>query len=325
MVFVFFWRLFWGDDTNFQQGQISLTTIKVGLFIRSGRCPLTACFDAGLKPELLDKASFKFGHRLLDHPALSLESLSKVIPALPKQQVMYSKGLLSVEADFEGTFKKRPEDMSVAEVIEQIRERDSYIMVSQPEVDEAFKDLYAALLSEVAGALKKKGIAGQVLEPMLYLFIASPNSVTPFHIDRYSTLLMQFRGSKTVCVHPQWEPRVVSTENMEAYATYNRTKLPWSPEVDQLGTHWHFSPGEAVHIPFMAGHHVKNGPNDVSISMSIIFNTEESMVWRRALRFNYAARRRLNKIGITPSPVGENFVRDWLKSGVIRLMDRSAS
>lgn len=286
---------------------------------------MKSCFDSALKPEWLDRKSFKFGHQLLDHPALSLDSLSRVIPTLPKEQVMYSKGLLSVDADFEGTFKKRPQDMTVAEVIDQIRERDAYIMVSRPEVDEAFSDLYEALKAEVSAALRVKGANDRVIDAKLYLFIASPNSVTPFHIDRYSTFLMQFRGSKTVCVHPQWDPRVVSPENMEAYATYERTKLPWSPDVDKLGTDWHFKPGEALHIPFMAGHHVRNGPDDVSISMSIIFNTTESMVWRRALRFNYAARPKLNKLGFSPAPVGGSYIKDWLKSEVIRLRDRGAN
>lgn len=128
-----------------------------------------------------------------------------------------------------------------------------------------------------------------------------------------------------MCVHPQLVPRVVSPENMEAYATYERTKLPWSPEVDQLGANWHFTPGEALHIHFMAGHHVRNGPDDVSISMSIIFNTGESMVGRRALRFNYAARRRMSQLGMTPSLFGASHVKDWLKSEIIRLRERSAT
>jgi hypothetical protein len=78
------------------------------------------CFNEQFRPELMDRQSFKFGHNLLDHPALTLASLSEVIPALPQSQVMYSKQLLETGADFEGTFKKRPQDASIEEVIDQI-------------------------------------------------------------------------------------------------------------------------------------------------------------------------------------------------------------
>ncbi|HET8869481.1 MAG TPA: cupin-like domain-containing protein [Aquabacterium sp.] len=285
---------------------------------------MTRCFNEQFRPELMDRQSFKFGHTLLDHPALTLASLSEVIPALPASQVMYSKGLLDTGADFEGTFKKRPQDATIEEVIDQIRTRDSYIMVRQPEKHAVFADLHKALIGEVASVLRQRGVRPHVIDPQLYLFIASPNSITPFHIDRYSTFLMQFRGTKQVCVHPQWDQRVVSAPNAEAYVAYQSTKLPWSPEVDKLGITWDFSPGEALHIPFLAGHHVKNGPDDVSISMSIIFNTDESMMWRRAYRFNHAVRGRLARFGIEPHPVGDRPWLDASKSGLVRLRDKLA-
>lgn len=282
---------------------------------------MARCFNEQFRPDLMDRASFKFGHNLLDHPALTLASLSEVIPSLAPAQVMYSKGLLDTGADFEGTFKKRPQDSSIEEVIEQIRTRDSYIMVRQPEKNPAFVDLHKALIGEVSTVLRQRGMSPNVIDPQLYLFIASPNSVTPFHIDRYSTFLMQFRGTKQVCVHPQWDQRVVSAPNAEAYVAYQNTKLPWTPEVDKLGITWDFSPGEALHIPFLAGHHVKNGPEDVSISMSIIFNTEQSMMWRRAYRFNHAVRGRMGRLGIQPYPVGDRAWLDASKSGLVKVRD----
>ncbi|HYR25006.1 MAG TPA: cupin-like domain-containing protein [Aquabacterium sp.] len=285
---------------------------------------MSRCFNDQFRVDLVDRAAFKFGHHLLEHPALTLPSLASVIPSLPAGQVMYSKGLLKTDADFEGTFRKRPQDISIEAVIEQIRTMDAYVMVRQPEVHPAFAELHADLIEEVRAVLRARGLPEDVTDPQLYLFIASPNSVTPFHIDRYSTFLMQFRGTKQVCVHPQWDPRVVTHAHAEAYVAYQSTKLPWSPEVDQLGTTFDFSPGEALHIPFLAGHHVKNGPDDVSISMSIIFNTVESMRWRRALRFNHAVRGRLGRFGIEPSPVGQHPWLDSAKSSLVSVRDQMA-
>ena len=275
---------------------------------------MTNCFAEDIRSDLLDKAPFKFHHQLLEHPALSLENLARVLPTLPQQQVMYSKGLLDVADDFESTFRKKPRDRTLEETIDSIRTSDSYIMVRSPEVDPSFADLYKALCGEVASLMKTRGVGSMPLQAQLYLFIASPNSITPFHIDRYSTFLMQFRGSKTVTVGTPWDDRIVSQPDREAYVVREKTKLPWSSQLDEFSTAFEFSPGEALHIPFIAGHHVCNGPEDVSISMSIIFNTEESVRWRNAISFNHILRKQLNKVNLTPNSIGQSDWRDALKS-----------
>ena len=275
---------------------------------------MTPCFAEDIKSELLDRQPFKFHHKLLGHPALSLENLSRVLPALPQQQVMYSKGLLDVGADFESTFRKKPKDRTLEETIESIKTTDSYIMVRSPEVAPSFADLYKALCSEVSALMVARGVGKLPIDAQLYLFIASPNSVTPFHIDRYSTFLMQFRGSKTVTVGLPWDNDLVSAPNREAYVIRQNTKLPWTVEKDKLATPYEFAPGEALHIPFIAGHHVRNGPDDVSISMSIIFNTKESVRWKEALAFNHVLRKQLGRVGMSPSNVGQSPFKDAIKS-----------
>jgi Cupin-like domain len=277
---------------------------------------MLSCFGEGADPRHLDREGFKFQHKLVGHPALSLDNLARVIPALPKESVMYSKGLLKNGDDFEETFSKRPEDRTIEETIENIRVTDSYVMVSSPEADLSFAPLHKELIADVETLMKAQGVGSVAIDPKLFLFIASPNSITPFHVDRYSTFLMQFRGSKQVCVFPPWDERVVSAQDCEAYMAQRSTRLPWSADKDALATCFDFRPGEALHIPFMAGHHVRNGSEDVSISMSIIFNTLESRAWRGALNFNYRARRVMSRIGLSPAPVGAVAWRDKAKSGL---------
>lgn len=267
------------------------------------------CFNGPIAAESFDRTAFKLQHQLLDHPALGLDNLARVLPRLPQNQVLHSQGLMQNGDDFEGIFKREASG-SIEAIIENIRTMDAYIMVRSPETDSSFAPLYHALRDDVETLMKKRGAGKQAIDAKLYLFIASPNSITPFHIDRYSTLLLQFRGSKEMTVFAPWDERVVSPPHKEAYVTYKNTRLPWTPELDALGTRFRFEPGEALHIPFSAGHHVKNGGDDISISMSIIFNTDESMVWRRALAFNHAARR----LGMTPAPVGQGTWRDRTKS-----------
>lgn len=279
---------------------------------------MLSCFGEGVSADKLDREPYKFAHKLMDHPALRLDNLARVLPTLPKEQVMYSKRLLQNGDDFESTFRQRPQDQTIEETIEGIRTSDSYIMVSSPQVDASFAPLHKELIADVESLMRSRGLGKEALTPKLYLFIASPNSVTPFHIDRYSTFLMQFRGSKTVTVSKPWDERVVSSQDCENYVSYASTKLPWSAEKDAHATAFEFHPGDALHIPFVAGHHVRNGADDVSISMSIIFNTEQSMAWRRALAFNHLARPMLGRVGIRPQPVGQIAWRDATKANVWR-------
>jgi hypothetical protein len=272
------------------------------------------CFEDSADFDKFDRDAFRFRHKLMGHPALSLENLARVLPALPKERVMYSMGKLRNGDDFEGTFSKRPTDCGIEETIENIRVSDSYVMVSGPEVDPSFAPLHRELVADVETLMRQRGAGRHIVEPQLYLFIASPGSVTPFHIDRYSTFLMQFRGSKEVSVFEQWDERVVSQVHREAYVAYANTRLPWSQDKDTLAQRFEFRPGEALHIPFVAGHHVRNGADDVSISMSIIFNTPQSMAWRRALAFNHSARPVLGRIGLAPTAVGAHPWRDGAKS-----------
>ncbi len=276
------------------------------------------CFEDSPDFAKQDRAPFKFKHRLMGHPALSLENLGRVIPALPKEQVYYSSGLLSKSDDFDRAHIEHGNGLTIEQTIENIRTSDSYIMVRSPEVDASFKPLFNELVGDVGALIRRQGGGDRVVNPQLYLFIASPNSLTPFHIDRYSTYLMQFRGAKEVKVFPGGDERVVTAVECENFMARAGQRPTWKPDSENLGTSFHFAPGEALHIPFVAGHYVKNGADDVSISMSIIFNTRDTAHRIRALLFNQRVRPTMTSLGLSPSPVGSHAFVDALKSQTYR-------
>lgn len=268
--------------------------------------------DAHLDLGKIDHEPFKFKHKLTDHPALKLENLSRVIPRLPKHHVFYSEGLSRID-DFDRAHIEKPNGMGIEQTIAEIQSSNSYIMVRSPEEDVSFRPLFHDLLGDMDELTRLRG-GKCVPGSMLYMFIASPGAVTPFHFDRYSTMLYQFRGRKTVWVAPPWDERVISVADTEAFASRSGKRPVWRDELGPLGTDFCFSPGEALHIPFISGHHVKNGDDDVSISLSIIFNTRETSARLRALALNYAAK----KYGLSPRRVGASDTVDALKSAVWR-------
>ena len=274
------------------------------------------CFTGKLPGELLDREAFTFTHGLLGHPALTLENLERVLPALPRDQVFYSKGLLRESDDLDRAYIDHHNGLSLKQTIETIRTSDSYIMVRAPESDASFDPLFRELKADVEDLMRGRGVGTQAVDSMLYLFIASPNSVTPFHIDRYSTFLIQFSGAKEVCVFPQWDERVVSPDDCEAYMSRAGRRPVWRPSAEPLAARFQFKPGDALHIPFMAGHLVRNGADAVSISMSIIFNADETMAQMKALMLNQRLRAPMRRLGMAPHPVGPDPRRDMQKARI---------
>lgn len=276
------------------------------------------CFEGELDIGLLDRRPFKFQHKLMGHPALSLQSLEQSIPELPTERVKYSSGLLKNGDHFEEAYRTHRNGLSLEETIEKIRTSDSYIMVREPEIHPTFRELHRELSADVATLMRQAGLGATPIRPRLYLFIASPNAFTPFHIDRNSTLLMQFQGSKAIAVFPSWDERVVRTIDQEDYAGYAPQPLPWRKESDILAHKFRFTPGEALHIPFVAGHYVQNDPDDVSVSLSIIFNTPRTETQLRAMGFNRQLRAAMARLGLQPYPAGKVFWRDQVKSSLVR-------
>ena len=275
------------------------------------------CFEDGDHFELQDKLAFKLKHKFQGHPTLSLDNLCRFIPSLPKAHVHYSKGLLQTGDDFDSAPVSHPNGLSITQTIENMRTVDSYIMVRQPEVDPSFADFQRDLVNDLRVLVQRRGWGDQISNPKLYLFVSSPNSVTPFHIDRFSNFLMQVSGSKTVTVFPPWDERVVAPHEAERRMADEKNPS-WKPDSQALGTPFQLEAGDGLHIPFVAGHHVKNGPQDVSVSLSVFFNHRETAHRVRALLFNHAMRPGMAKVGLAPRPVGKNAMHDQLKSHTYR-------
>jgi hypothetical protein len=277
-----------------------------------------ACFAEDLQRDKLDREPFTFHHKLLGHPALTLENLGRMIPTLPKSQVHWSKGSLQRSDDFIKAARLHSNGLTIEETIETIRTSDSYIMIRQPHTDATFSPLFAELLRDVEGLMEARNVGRKAHGASLYLFISSPHSVTPFHIDRFSNFLMQFQGTKELCVFPQWDERVMQHDVRESIVADSGARAMWQPEAEPLGRSFHLEAGDALHIPFVAGHHVRNGP-EVSISLSMFFNTDETHAQRNAMEWNDRLRR---KFGYRSSPVGPLAARDRIKAGAFRAAQR---
>lgn len=274
-----------------------------------------------------DRKPFLFEHELAGHEALTLESLREIVLSLPKELVSANRADIKIDADFNRAYIDHAIEHTLADTLADMATTNSYVMVRQPETHPRLKPILELLQAEFKAYIgRMKGASGEKIrldEPMLYLFISSPNSMTPFHLDRYSTLLLQVQGEKDVMIWDRADRQTVSEHELEELFGQ-----PWVAQVPYKSGNMnepevvHIKRGEAVHIPFTAPHAVKNG-NAVSVSLSFICKTPDSLRDADAYRFNYHARRIFSRIPKPiPAPpltaVGESLLRDAAKSRLMQ-------
>jgi len=273
-------------------------------------------FEGEIPYSKLDRQTFEFKHKLANHPALKLENLLAIIPTLPEEKVMYSQNIKDISINLDYSLENDKKASNLEEIKQTLMSGNSLIALRNPELHPSIKAVFDEIVADIGAIMKKNKTGTHPIDPNIWIFIASPNAVTPYHLDRSSNFIFQIRGSKELAVFPPRDQRVMAKKNFEAYLDWNGSCPGWSEGIDHLATKYHFKSGEAAHIPFISGHYVKNGPEDISITISIFFQTEETLKWTNAMRFN----NRLRKLGLSSKEVGVSHSVDSIKSGIFKIV-----
>ena len=138
---------------------------------------------------------------------------------------------------------------------------------------------YNALLNQVLDEVQAHS---EPRDPGMYdragaIFILSPGSVTPYHLDAEYNFLFQLRGAKSISVFDPHDRGVLSEEELEERAApaQMHRNMVFKDEYQQKAMVFELTTGFALHVPATAPHWVKNGPN-VSISFSAGFTTRSN-------------------------------------------------
>ena len=129
-----------------------------------------------------------------------------------------------------------------------------------------------------------------------FIFLSSPGSVTPFHMDPEHNILLQIRGEKVMTVFPAGDPELVPAVQSEAFHAGGHRNLNWRDDFRQRGTAVKLLPGDAIHVPVKAPHFVENG-GAVSISLSVTWRSERSVAESELHGLNALLRRRGLPVG----------------------------
>jgi hypothetical protein len=232
-----------------------------------------------------------FRHRLAGHELLTLESLVGLATRLGRENVEYNAGDLPY-----GVAPDEVSDngLSPEETIRRIEQCGSWMVLKHVDRDPAYRALLDEALDEMAEVVEP--VSGEMLTRVGFIFVSSPGAVTPFHLDPEHNILLQIRGSKTMMV-VRGDEEVVPDEKHEAYHVGGHRNLPWRDEYEARGHRFELAPGDAVHVPLMWPHWVKNGP-EPSISFSITWKSDWIYQEADVRGMNHLLRR----FGVDPNP-----------------------
>jgi len=262
-------------------------------------------FDPLQFREHFDRRPFMVEHDLCAHPLFGLPRLVRLARELPADRLEYNTGDVPVDLDPSAT---PGNGLSAEETVRRIEECNSWMVLKNVESDPE----YAALMLECLEAFTSHS---EVLRPGTHLaeafvFVSSPGSVTPFHIDPEHNFLLQVRGEKTIFVFDPADREIVSDVDLERFFSGAHRNLRFDERWQGRASECRLAPGRGVHVPVAAPHWVKNG-DGVSISFSVTFRSARSKRIANIHQMN----QRLRRCGMRPCPLGASALRDRFKHG----------
>ena len=262
---------------------------------------------AGGFNDKFNRLPFALSHNLGDHPLFALDrltELAKTLWALGGAKVVLQEGGASFENRWDEIQVKA---LSFINGIRDIQESGSWALLKSVQEDPDYKeciDQCVVELSEVTGVDLKKEITW--IDG--YIFIASPRSVTPHHIDHESNFLLQIHGSKSFNVSDPNDRTVLYEEEIEQYYAGDLSAATFKPVSQEKAYVFPLKPGTGVHIPSKGPHWVKNG-DEYSVAFSINFCMRETDRKARIYQCNHY----LRKLNFVPTPPGQSAIKDRLK------------
>ena len=269
--------------------------------------PLSRANFAASYPE----GPHKLRHNLSAHPLLELDALAELGEALPARSVEYNRGDVPIGVDG----KPEGNGLTIGETIRGIESTESWAVLKNIEQHPAYAALLAELLGELHDEIVRK--TGRMMKTQGFVFVSSPDAVTPYHFDPEHNILLQLTGQKAMTVFPAGDPLFAPDRVHESYHTGGARELAWRDELACHGQTFRLAEGEAIYVPVMAPHHVKNGPVP-SISLSITWRSEWSFAEADARALNAWLRKR----GFDPLPPQRWPVRNMAKAIAWRVLRR---
>jgi hypothetical protein len=258
----------------------------------------------------------RWRHQLAGHPLMTTKSLGDLALRIAPEFVRFHDGERSVGTQMGNLLQIDPTRQGLRHAIENLHKVKTFVQVTNVRNDPAYRALVDELLDEASRFLPPQDRS--LLHRDASMFLASPGSVTPFHLDHEQNFLCHIRGPKTFYVWDHSDRSLVSDRAREIfyYKGHNREAV-YQPDMLKKANVIELMPGDCVFMPMGAPHAAETG-DDITVTFSFLMNTHSSFETVQAYQANAVMRR----LGLSPKPIGDSAMRDSLKRNALGAIRR---
>lgn len=259
--------------------------------------------DFPLKP-------FAIKHKLAGHPLLTLPRIAQLAAELPRDMIEYNSGDAAISQDPD---KVKAVDLDPVEVVNRIQTAGAWMVLKRVEKSPEYRAILEDTLLSVARARGFNSLAEAGFSQVEgFLFVSSPNSTTPFHMDAEDNFFVQIHGEKFFAVYDNHDGGIADDAQVE-YSTVKHRNVPYNDNFKPRSVVFHLFDGDGCYVPYQWPHWVKTA-DTYSISLAITWKTEEVKRLNDLHRFNSM----LRGLGLPQAAPGKNPALDGVKLAAYR-------
>jgi len=257
--------------------------------------------------ESFNRAPFGVSHNLANHPLFEIPRLRKLAETLWTRtgKIVFFTDTPALE---QGWNRSTQRSLSLAQAFSRLEETNSWILLKSIQAEPEYRALLEKGIDELQ-ELTALPLRKQITWEDAYIFIASPNAVTPYHIDHESNFLLQIHGDKEVNVFDPNDRTILTDVEIEKYYIGDLSAARYRPEIQSKANLFKLTPGVGVHHPVRAPHWVQNG-NSYSVSLGLIFCMREFDLQAKVYQANHLIR----QLNMAPTAPGKSVLRDKVKT-----------
>ena len=259
--------------------------------------------DFPLKP-------FAIRHMLAGHPLLTLPRIASLASAMQRDKIVYNSGAANISQDPD---KVASVALNPVEVVNRIETAGAWMVLKRIEKTPEYRALLEDTLLSVARARGFKSLDDAGFSQIEgFLFVSSPNSTTPFHLDGEDNFFVQIHGEKTFAIFDNRDGSIADNAQVE-YCTTKHRNVPYNDSFKPRGVEYHLFDGDGCYVPYQWPHWVKTA-GSYSISMAVTWKTAEV----RRLNDLHVFNSMLRGLGLPQSAPGQSQGWDAIKLAVFR-------
>src|SRR4030081_3600554 len=214
---------------------------------------------------------FAVRHRLSGHPLLSLPRIAQLASELPRDLIEYNSGKVAISQDPDAIPSV---DLDPVEVVKRIETAGAWMVLKRVENSPEYRALLEDTLLSVARARGFNSLLDAGFEQVEgFLFVSSPNSTPPLHLDSEDNFFVHVHGEKFFTILDNADRSIVPDDEIERSMTRHRN-LKYDESFASKGREFHLFAGDGCYVPYQWPHWVRTS-GSFSITLSMTWKTRE--------------------------------------------------